>query len=292
MNGQSSPRSRRENSLPSLNPYHNAKAPKTSFSGWELLARRFFLRVRSHPERSARIGTGIGGLFVLWLFLRTGSDKAFFGSARSGYTTAPRIVTFYYEGEDTHIPIVQTLDLNMERYPSKRQIRVHQDDLDAQKRLKDSKDYKRGRVEPFETDKCKAQYDWQKTSHPTCNTVYEFDLSNLHADKKNDERVRIISNGYWRDVWMVREDHTDTKRVLKTMRYRQDFVPRNYDRHRRDAVAMERLTSSKYVVDIYGFCGNSGIFEYSEGGDINDAIWPEDDNAKELSNVEKLRIGK
>lgn len=31
--------------------------------------------------------------------------------------------------------------------------------------------------------------------------------------------------------------------------------------HRRDAVTMERLTSSPYVMDIYGYCGHSALTE-------------------------------
>ena len=51
-----------------------------------------------------------------------------------------------------------------------------------------------------------------------------------------------------------------------------DYVPRNYDRHRRDAVAMEQLTSSYFVMDIYAACGNSGLFQFADGGSLEDSI--------------------
>jgi len=54
---------------------------------------------------------------------------------------------------------------------------------------------------------------------------------------------------------------------------------------------MERLTKSNFVVDIYGFCGNSGLFEYADGGDIKDAILPHDDNEPNVTQIEKLQIG-
>ena len=38
-------------------------------------------------------------------------------------------------------------------------------------------------------------------------------------------------------------------------------MPEYYELHRRDAVAMERLTASPYVMDIYGHCGNSAMTE-------------------------------
>jgi hypothetical protein len=71
-----------------------------------------------------------------------------------------------------------------------------------------------------------------------------------------------------------------------------DYIERNYDRHRRDALSMERLTSSPMVLDIYSFCGNSGVFEFASGGDITDAIWPRDGTSNKLTPLDKLRIGK
>lgn len=38
-------------------------------------------------------------------------------------------------------------------------------------------------------------------------------------------------------------------------------MPEYYELHRRDAVSMERLTASPYVMDIYGYCGNSAMTE-------------------------------
>jgi hypothetical protein len=80
-------------------------------------------------------------------------------------------------------------------------------------------------------------------------------------------------------VWVVTNDHYDSddatnvisssrnatnnnnKIVLKTLRFEHEFDLRNWDRHRRDAIAMERLTSSRFVLDIYTSCGNSGPTE-------------------------------
>lgn len=74
--------------------------------------------------------------------------------------------------------------------------------------------------------------------------------------------------------------------------YEHDFTHPNYDRHRRDAVAMERLTKSPFVLDIYGFCGNSGLFEFGNGGDIAGAIWPDDNQPPNSTKLEKLSMGK
>ena len=103
----------------------------------------------------------------------------------------------------------------------------------------------------------------------------------------NNKNIKMgyVAQGYWRSVWAVhppRRDMTATTTttlsyhslntttiepnivVLKTMRRSHDLSARNYDRHRRDAMVMERLTSSPYVMNIYGFCGNSVLTEYMD----------------------------
>ena len=59
-----------------------------------------------------------------------------------------------------------------------------------------------------------------------------------------------------------------TKQHPGENRLEREFLSEYYELHRRDAVAMERLTSSPYVMDIYGYCGQSAMTElaHSEKG--------------------------
>jgi len=136
--------------------------------------------------------------------------------------------------------------------------------------LQNSREF-RSQADAVYTKECQPQYHWQTYVYPTCNALHEFDLASLNNHGK--EVVRLVANGYWRDVWIVTEVATGMKRVVKTLRYEHDLTPRNYDRNRRDAMALERLTSSKHVVDVYGYCSTSGLFEFSDGGDIPAALW-------------------
>jgi serine/threonine protein kinase len=167
------------------------------------------------------------------------------------------------------------------------------------KALANSREY-RHLGEPTETEDCVQQFPWQSAVYPTCNTLHEFgDLTALEFDDEAGEgqgeaaltttsvRTRLMANGYWRDVWVVKDDHG--VRVIKTLRYEHKLTLRNYDRNRRDAMALEHLTSSKYVVDIYGYCSAAGLFEYSNGGDITNAIWPRNESLA-LSPIRKLQI--
>lgn len=91
--------------------------------------------------------------------------------------------------------------------------------------------------------------------------MHEIDLT---VNLLGDPATGFLADGLWRDVFAVRDsvDHQIT--VLKIMKPKHDVNSRNFDRHRRDALSMERLTSNKNIVDIYGFCGNTVATEFVE----------------------------
>lgn len=137
----------------------------------------------------------------------------------------------------------------------------------------------------------------------------------------------ISKKGYYRDVWVTNDyddatytgglvhatnsshvtsstTNTNNKIVLKTLRYEHEFDLRNWDRHRRDAIAMERLSASPFVLDIYASCGNSGLTEYAPGGSIRNAVFPrrpkrqqqntkheQQHEPKRASKIERLQMG-
>lgn len=53
--------------------------------------------------------------------------------------------------------------------------------------------------------------------------------------------------------------------VLAQLRFIHNFEDAHFEHDRVDAVAMERLTSSPHVVDVFGFCGHSVLTEYADG---------------------------
>jgi len=86
-----------------------------------------------------------------------------------------------------------------------------------------------------------------------------------------------------------------TKFALKTMRYNHNLTPRNFDRHRRDMLAAERLTASPWVANIYGFCGNSAVFDFADMGSVANLIWPKSHKKPgfcQLNSFERLNISK
>lgn len=76
---------------------------------------------------------------------------------------------------------------------------------------------------------------------------------------------------------------------MKTLRVDKKggkFDLRSFDRHRRDAVSFDQLSSSPLVINIYGYCSNTGIFKYGEGGDLK-SIYERDPH---ISKEELLHI--
>jgi hypothetical protein len=227
-----------------------------------------------------------------------------------------------FVGQERLNPNLLTRSLDNSKARIRRNL-MTQKELDRQIALKDSDDYRDGAADTIQSQgkDCVAQYDWQESFFPTCNFLMEADVTHLLPDlerhdysvvvgekKQGSSRngttvsplhlflglssptmvlstteVRLISNGYWRDVWKIETNRNGPKEfsetyVLKTMRYKHEYVPRNFDRHRRDAVAMERLSSSPYIMNIYASCGNSGLFEYADGGSLEDSIWRDKDD--------------
>ena len=131
---------------------------------------------------------------------------------------------------------------------------------------------------------------WQLAYHHTCNQIHEASGGwqqiyriPSHSSNKTEvidgtvnhrrEQTRLINNGAFRHVWMIRDAHDGiTKRAMKTLRSlrnkEKSFDLRNHDRHRRDAISFEELRNSPLVVDLYASCSNTAIFDYADRGDL------------------------
>jgi serine/threonine protein kinase len=115
-------------------------------------------------------------------------------------------------------------------------------------------------------EKCVPMSDWQTASFPTCNTFHEIDLPLSSADNahgktttQSQEQLTVLGEGWFRTAWRLEQSGVTT--VLKTLRIEREFLEEYYELHRRDAIAMERLTRSPFVVDIFAYCGQSAVNE-------------------------------
>ncbi|KAG7354445.1 protein kinase domain containing protein [Nitzschia inconspicua] len=105
---------------------------------------------------------------------------------------------------------------------------------------------------------------------PTCNDFHELPFVDSHLEQERNflfDEVSLLSmEGSWRSVWNVtRHPPTSIAEgrvgpsivVLKALQLHREFDDESFSMHGMDAIIMERLTASPYVVDSYGFCGQS-----------------------------------
>jgi serine/threonine protein kinase len=126
---------------------------------------------------------------------------------------------------------------------------------------------------------CVPKGEWMTASYVNCNSIHELDMGGSVSQKDLTDLV-LLGEGWFRSTWKYATgvgasgsggggkppaSATSSTVVLKTLRIEREFLEEYFDLHRRDAVAMERLTFSPYVMDVYGYCGQSAINELAEG---------------------------
>ena len=141
---------------------------------------------------------------------------------------------------------------------------------------------------------CEMQYKWQSESHPTCNHLHEQDVpaeltttfssGTGKAQAHDSLRAQLLAAGGYRNVWMIHNGtqvvggggHKNTTTqvtrdppiALKTLLYERDWYEVQYARHNLDALVASRLQSSPYILNLYGYCGTSGMYEFAQGGNL------------------------
>lgn len=112
---------------------------------------------------------------------------------------------------------------------------------------------------------CVAEAEWMSDHHPSCNDIHQVDMGDFFVPKL----FQMIGRGGFRSAFLFHE-YNGARRVLKTLSLRKDrdYTLKMMDRMRRDAVASEQLTSSMYIVDIYGYCAQAALVDYSTSDDM------------------------
>jgi len=117
--------------------------------------------------------------------------------------------------------------------------------------------------------------EWQHTIHTNCNAFHEIDIVS--------NRVQVLGQGGWRIAWRYTNDV-----IMKTIRRdNQNFDTMTYEKHKVDAIIAEHVASSKYIVNIYGFFGQSVLNE-SASRTLQSLM--RESKEKPLTPSEKLRL--
>lgn len=137
--------------------------------------------------------------------------------------------------------------------------------------------------------KCQYRHKWQLASYPTCAALHEINM-------QYDADFTLINNGHYRDVFSYSQtfDGGGSQRmVMKELRFEYDheFTDANrLESHRRDAVAMGRLTHSDRIPNIYAACSNAQIVDVSPEGDLEQHVLIEGESYRNYTSVQKLAM--
>ena len=120
---------------------------------------------------------------------------------------------------------------------------------------------------------CYPMAPWQTTIHQACNHFHEQETAEHHT-----MLMRFINCGENRCTFLL--NNGGETYVLKTLflgKPSRDYPnffggPERYLMATKDSLALEKLTSSPYVVNLYASCALAQIVEYSSGGNIHDLL--------------------
>lgn len=131
---------------------------------------------------------------------------------------------------------------------------------------------------------------WQTSQHPACNSFHELVSS-------YSEELHYLASGSMARVFEYRNSNKmsgekdDSGVVLKTLRFPhrevEDWTLNNV---RTDALVSERLTSSPYIMNSYGYCGTSALAPFASGGNLMQLVREARIDGGDLDPIDKLKL--
>lgn len=139
----------------------------------------------------------------------------------------------------------------------------------------------------------------------TCNSFHELDVVQLYNSVRKENSnatirheqsyIELLGVGSWRSVWKLNDGFAESisdgnekqpELVLKLLHTHRHFDEKSFSIHQVDAFVMEALSASDYVVDSFGFCGQSVITEAATGSGQSLI------KNNTLSSIDRLRIAR
>lgn len=122
---------------------------------------------------------------------------------------------------------------------------------------------------------------WHRYIFETCNNMHEFDIQHQFTIRN----AVYLTSGAYNDVFLTKfMNHTV---ILKSYYWGSNFAYSDYDKLRTDSLILERLSSSKRIVDIYNYCGTSTVIEAMMKGDLYSVGAPYGHSGREPTPQEK-----
>jgi hypothetical protein len=140
----------------------------------------------------------------------------------------------------------------------------------------------------WDNDRCEVMYPWQLEGFPNCNDFHELDMTQMKMIDSGGSRTAYEMNQYL-DGGLL------SKFVYKTVKYKYEVEKSVIDEQRKDALVMERATSSNFIPNISGYCSVGILMDFAPEGDMNDyligaRLAKKKGSDESLSPVDKLRV--
>lgn len=123
----------------------------------------------------------------------------------------------------------------------------------------------------YNTKECKPMHKWQTQSFPFCNSFHEISHQSLKVINVGGERIAFEGQ--------YQLHNANRNFVYKTLKYSKDSY--HDDRARRkveeqqvDSLILERASSSKFIPNIYGYCGLASLMDYMPEGNMHGKSTP------------------
>mmetsp|Transcript_14398 Transcript_14398/g.29520 ORF Transcript_14398/g.29520 Transcript_14398/m.29520 type:complete len:571 (+) Transcript_14398:215-1927(+) len=139
-------------------------------------------------------------------------------------------------------------------------------------------------IDGYDLEQCEHMYDWQLQSFPDCNKFHEMNWFGL----------KMINSGGSRTAFQLKQylpHHSPQKFVYKTTKYHKEIDDHYIEQQRKDSLVMERTSGSKFIPNIWGYCGLAVMMDFMPEGNMHDYIkGSRIAGGSRLAPVDKLRI--
>ncbi|KAK1739531.1 hypothetical protein QTG54_010074 [Skeletonema marinoi] len=139
-----------------------------------------------------------------------------------------------------------------------------------------------------DNDRCEVMYPWQLEGFPNCNNFHELDMAHMKMINKGGSRIAF-------ELKQLSDDGMQSKFVYKTVKYHREVEFRMVDEQRKDALVMERASSSNFIPNLHGYCSIGVIMDFMPEGNMHDylkgaRLAKKKGEDGSLSPVDKLRV--
>jgi hypothetical protein len=111
-------------------------------------------------------------------------------------------------------------------------------------------------------DRCEVMYQWQLEGFPNCNDFHELDMAHMKMINSGGSRTAFEMNQHLEGGML-------SKFVYKAPKFNSEVSMHRIDEQRKDALVLERATSSNFIPNIHGYCSAGVLMEFASEGDMN-----------------------